>query len=61
MVLQPVETTTTQLIMNLIKKSLVEEDKFVIVRGKVVCVGLLLSLLSFVVVVFCLTSVCFII
>ena len=38
MVLQPVETTTTQLIMNLIKKSLVEEDKFVIVRGKVVCV-----------------------
>ncbi|XP_076444458.1 uncharacterized protein LOC143282674 [Babylonia areolata] len=33
MVLQPVETTATQLILNLVKKSLVEQDKFVIVRA----------------------------
>ncbi|KAK7107364.1 AT-rich interactive domain-containing protein 2-like [Littorina saxatilis] len=33
MVLQPVETTTTKTLVNLIKKSVVEEDKFVVVRG----------------------------
>ena len=36
MVLQAVETTTATMIMNLIKMSLVEEDKFAIVRGRVV-------------------------